>query len=447
MANINFSGLATGLDTEGIIGALVGVERIPLQQLEAENRNLQSKTSIIDNLSSSLSKLSTKAQALGSLGDFLSFSGSLSDESVGKVTASGDAVAGNYKLEVTQLAQAQRTYSNAFADKTAALSTEAQTLTFTINGEDTVVDIEAGTSLAGVVEAINGSGADVTAGMFYDGTQYRLQVVGNATGEDNAISFSDSGLGLGLDVPANTIQAAQNAMFKLDDFEIESASNTVDGILPGVTLELQEETSSPVTLQIKPDSGAVKDKIKGFVDAYNAVFGIINAQVGEGKGRDTLNGDSTLRAIEQQLGFLVSTPVSGLSGYDGAEGSLGQLGIKTGKDGTLSIDDDALDGALAKGFRTAGRIFGGDPASGIDGISALFEAQIDAFTDTTDGLLTIRKKGIKGQIDSNSSRIEDKERYLAAYEQQLRDTYTRLETTVSGLRNQQQYLAQFLLQG
>lgn len=447
MANINFSGLATGLDTDGIIGALVGVERIPLQKLESENRDLRSKTSVIDSLSSSLSDLSKKAKALGSMGDFLSFSTTLSDEAVAKATASGDAVAGNYKLEVTQLAQAQRTYSNAFADKDASLTGSDQTLTLNINGEDTVVDVPAGSSLQGVVDAINGSGAGVTAGMFYDGTQYRLQVVGNATGSDNAITFTDSGLGLGLEVPANTVQNAQSAIFKLDDFEITSQSNTVDGVLPGVTLELTEQTTAPVTLKIQPDSDAVKTKVNDFVKAYNAVFGIINGQVGEGKGRDTLNGDSTLRSIEQQLGFLVSTPVPGLDGYDGAEATLAQLGIKTNKDGTIAVDDAALDSALTKDFRTAGRIFAGDPSAGIDGISALFEQGIDAFVDGTDGLLTIRKNGIKTQITSNETRIGDKERYLEAYEQQLRDTYTRLETTVSSLRNQQQYLAQFLLRG
>lgn len=447
MANINFSGLATGLDTEGIIGALVGVERIPLQTLQSENSELRSKTSIIDNLSSSLSDLATKAKALGSVGDFLSFSASISDESVGKVTASGDAVAGSYKLEVSQLAKAQRTYSVAVADKDASLSASAQSLTLSINGEDTVLNFDADASLSDVVEEINNSGADVTAGMFFDGTSYRLQVVGNKTGEDNAITFTDTGLGLGLEDPLNTVQSAQNAKFKLDDFEIEHDSNTVDGVLPGVTLTLAKETTSAVSLDIAPDADAVKTKIEDFTKAYNAVFGIINAQIGEGKGNNTLNGDSTVRAIEQQLGFMISTPVGGLMGYDGQDAALSQLGIKTNNDGTLAVDSAALDEALAKDFRTAGRIFAGDKSKGIDGISALFEDLVDSFTDSSDGLLTIRKNGIKTQIKSNEDRISDKERYLEAYEQQLRDTYTRLETTVSGLKNQQQYLAQFLLNG
>ena len=444
MPAIQFSGLASGLDTDAIIGALVEVERIPVLRLEEDNRNLRSKSNVIDRLSSSLSDLANKAEALGELGDFLSYTGSISDDSVGKVTASGEAVAGSYNLEVSQLATAQRTYSDPIADKTAALSASAQTLSFTIDGETTDVDIAADSSLEAVVGAINGSGAGVTAGILFDGTNYRLQVVGNETGEDNAITFNDTGLGLNLEGAGNTVQSALNANFKLDGFDVSTASNLVSDVLPGVTLELKEETTSPVTIEVAPDSAAVESKVKSFVDAYNSVFGLINSQVGEGKGEDTLNGDSSLRSVESSLSSLITGVIPGVTGVGGGDAALSQIGIQTQTDGTLVLDSEDFQEAIGSGFRQVGAYFAGDPAQGTDGISALMESVVESLTDTTDGLLTIRKDGIQSEIKSNEDDLEDKEAFLTRYEESLRTQYSLLESTVSELNSQGQYLAQFL---
>lgn len=442
MPAITFSGLASGLDTDSIISALVGVERIPLQALEAENRDLQSKSSIIDSLSSSLSDLSNKADALGTISDFLSYSGTSSNESAIDITTSGDSIPGSYTVSVSALAYAERTYSNAVADKDAALSGVAQTFDITIGAKTTSLAIAENSSLQDVADAINSSDADVTAGIFYDGSNYYLQVVGDETGAANSITFADSGLGLDM---TNTVQSAQDATFIVDGFTITSATNTISDVLPGTTIELKDETTSNATLQIESDTEAVKTKISDFVDSYNAVFAIINAQLGEGKGNETLSGDSTVRSIETQMQTLVAQSISGLSGVGGVDAALSQLGVETQKDGTLLLNSTDLDEALNTDFRGAGRVFAGDEAASIDGFSALFADLIDGFTNSTDGLLTIRKDGINTVIEDNEDRIVEQQAYLDRFEEGLRAQYTALESTMAMLKNQQNYLAQFLL--
>ena len=155
MPAITFSGLASGLDTDSIVSALVGVERIPLQALEAENRDLQSKSSIIDSLSSSLSDLSTKADALGTISDFLSYTGSSSNDSAVEITTSGDSIPGSYEVSITDIAYAQRTYSNGVADKDAALSVADQTFDITIGATTTSLTVAANSTLQDVADAIN----------------------------------------------------------------------------------------------------------------------------------------------------------------------------------------------------------------------------------------------------------------------------------------------------
>jgi flagellar hook-associated protein 2 len=442
MAAISFSGLASQLDTEAIIGALVGVERVPLLRLQQANSQLSGKLGVVDQLSSALASLRTSAQALGSTGDVLSYKGAVSDDDAARMTVSGDAVAGSYVLDVTSMAHAQRTYSDPFTDADAALSATDQTLTLTIDGVDTDITIAAGSSLKDVVTAINAAGADARAGLMFDGSDYRLQIVGTKTGADQAITFGDTGLGLDLANADNTVQEALDAVFTLDGFPMTSSDNVIDDALPGVTLELTAENTGPVQLTVSPDPAGVKTKVQAFVDAYNAVAKLIHAQSGMGKGQETLNGDSTVRAIEQGLSSLISSPISGLTDAAGNSLQLGDLGIETQRDGTLTLDGAKLDEALAADFSHVAAYFVGDATN--DGMATLLSDLVDGYIDGSDSLLEIRKDGIDDLIEVNDRRIADLEAYLERYEANLQQQFTLLESTMSEIQNQGSYLARFL---
>jgi flagellar hook-associated protein 2 len=443
MAAISFSGLSSGLDTDAIINALVGVERLPMLRLQSQNGALTQKKGVVDKLSSALASLRTAAQSLGSTGDVLSYKGKVGNDAVASMTVSGDAVPGSYALEVTNLAQAQRSYSEPFGDADAALSASAQTLTLSIGGVDTDIELAANASLRDVAAAINSAGIDARAGLMFDGTDYRLQVVGTRTGADQAITFTDTGLGLGL--ADNRVQQALDAVFSLDGYPMTSSDNVIDDALPGVTLELTDDTvgfTDPVQLTISADPTAVKSKVKAFVDAYNAVASLIQAQSGQGKGEETLNGDSTVRSIEQGLGRLISSPISGLENAAGYSLQLSDLGIETQRDGTLTLDDDDLDEALAADFAQVAKYFTGDATN--DGIATLLSDAIDSYIDGSDSMLEIRKDGISDVIELNDKRIADLEAYLERFEANLQQQFTLLESTMSEIKNQGDYLARFL---
>ncbi|MEE9384450.1 MAG: flagellar filament capping protein FliD [Nannocystaceae bacterium] len=445
MPAIQFSGLASGLNTTEIINAIMGVERIPVLRIQENNRDLNSQLGIIGKLTSALTDLSGKAEALGTLGDFLSYTGSVSDDSVARATADGDAVPGSYNLEVTTLAAAQRTYSDTVSDASASISAIDDTLTLTLDGTNTEITVAANSTLEDLVGLINGSGANVTAGILFDGSNYRLQVVGNETGASNAITFDEGSMALGLSSAGNTVQAAVDAAFTLDGFAITSGSNTISDALAGVTLELESTTDSAVTIKIEPDPALVKEKIHEFVDAYNEVARIIHAQAGEGKGNNTLNGDSSLRTIESQLQQLVTGAIADVTDANGNELALGRLGIETQRDGSLKIDDGDLDSFLASDFRLAASIFVGDTDNSVDGMADLLEDLIDGFTDkSANGILPTRSDGIQTRIDSNETRIEAQRTYLERFENNLRNQYIALEQTMSLLQSQQSYMAQFL---
>ena len=56
----------------------------------------------------------------------------------------------------------------------------------------------------------------------------------------------------------------------------EFSSNTVTGLLPGVTLNLLSSSSSSVTVEVKEDTSLLQEQIEKFVENYNDVINTID---------------------------------------------------------------------------------------------------------------------------------------------------------------------------
>ena len=61
---ITFGGLATGMDTDAIISALMGIERRPLQRLETDKSFFNSRQTAFNDLDGKLKDLMAKAEAI-----------------------------------------------------------------------------------------------------------------------------------------------------------------------------------------------------------------------------------------------------------------------------------------------------------------------------------------------------------------------------------------------
>ena len=111
MANINFNGLASGLDSGSIIDKLVSLERLPITRLQQQQANITNKLSLVGGFISKLQDLQVKADALNQSNAVAVFSATSNDESRVKVTASAGATPGSYSLKVNKLARAETTRS------------------------------------------------------------------------------------------------------------------------------------------------------------------------------------------------------------------------------------------------------------------------------------------------------------------------------------------------
>lgn len=442
MSAITFSGLGTGMDTAAIIDQLVSLERGGIRKLETRKSDYNSQIKIFQNINSNLSTLRTKAQDLSSISDVLSYSTTSSDADKVGISANGNAKPGSYAVTVSQLAQSQRTYSSTFESSTTAGVAGAGTLSIQVGSEDAVdIAIEADDTLEDIVSKINATDTDTTASLIETVDGWRLQVSGTETGADNAVSFTETGVTLGL---TNTVQTAQDALITVDGFNVQSSTNQVDSAIPGVTLNLKEETDvdETITVNVTADSNTTRSKIQGLVDTYNSIVSMIraeNAYTGEAKGGNRLTGDSTLRSLQMQMGTMIS---SALEGLEGNFSSLAEIGISTDRTGQLSIDSTKFDEAMNQDAVGVAQILAGTADGSAEGIADKLETLVDNFIDYSDGIITARVSGLNERIKQIDVSIGREETRVLSFEDRLRAQFTAMETMVNTLNSQSSFLAQ-----
>ncbi|MFO0553053.1 MAG: flagellar filament capping protein FliD [Polyangiaceae bacterium] len=433
MSTISFGGLSSGLDTNAIIDAMVGAEKVPLTAIQTKQQTLTSAISTVNAIASKLGNLKNAAQALSTTNGFSSFKASSSDSSAVVATVTGGASAGAFDLSVQSLAKEQRTYSSNFSSSTSALG-QTGTLSIAV-GSGTAVDVNvaATDSLTDVATKINSAGLRATATVVYDGTNYKLQVRGQDTGAANAITFNETGSSIGL---TNTVQSASDARLTLDGMTITRSTNQIVGVIPGVTLALQKTTSSPVSVHVDTDADGLTSKINALVTAYNDVVAYSQSASGYGQTKATnamLAGDSTIRSVLSKLGLSIGTPVPGTTGrYT----TLGSVGLSTNRDGRLSFDQTKLATALSADSVGVQKLFVASTELGSTGAMTGLMNTVNQLANQPNSLLKLKADSMGVQ----SNRLEDdaaaQQRRIDGLEVQLRQRFSDLEAVVSKYKAQ-----------
>src|SRR5690606_1826950 len=231
------SGIASGLDTDKWIEAVMALERRPITQLQQRKTTLQQQRDAWRDINTRLNNLSSRLSDLRLSTTFLNRTATSSDANVLSVSAGTAAIPGRYEVEVKQLAQAHRVRSDKRdADKALGLSG-----TFKIFGVQVTVDEE--DTLATIAQKINDARAGVSATVI-DG-----YLVLQATETNKRIQFTDDNCVLhSLGILKNRCvknqlqapQAAQIVVGGIDGIVVTRDSNTISDVLQGVTLTLKD---------------------------------------------------------------------------------------------------------------------------------------------------------------------------------------------------------------
>jgi flagellar hook-associated protein 2 len=439
---IQFGGLASGLDVESIINSLSSIEQKPIQDLGSSKSLVDQAVSTLGTFTSKLSALRSAAQALKDPKQFASFTATSTETSAVTASIFGAAASGSYDVSVTALAREQKTFTDPQSSSTSALG-YAGSLTMTINGVVTNVTVKATDSLADLAANINGSGARANAAVIYDGTNYRLQVRGLDTGATNAITFAENGFSLGLNASGNQYQTAQDAAFKVDGVSITRATNSVVGVIPGVTLALTNLTNS-AKVNVAADPTALQSKVNAFVSAYNAVvqLGQQTAGYGTQKAQNTeLAGDASIRTVLGRLSGLLSAPINGTSGL---YSTLGAVGVASTKDGVLQLNGGKLSTALSADPTAVAKVFVTDASQGATGVMDSFITAINSMIDSPSSVVAARISGLQTKSRGITKRVDEMQARLDTYTTRLRAQFTAMDQTVSAYKAQGNAITNFL---
>jgi flagellar hook-associated protein 2 len=209
---------------------------------------------------------------------------------------------------------ANQTFSSIDVGQSITLNAAAGTITAVMAGglqTGTVSGKNVSTgdgSLATVVGNINAAGAGVTATAVQVGLNtYRLQLTSNTAGANNgenidASAFNDNVGGF------LTLTAAADAKVTVGSgpgsYTVTATSNSVSGLLPGVTVNLKQQSAVPVTVTVNRDDAAIADKVQAMIDAANSVQDVISQLTKydpSTKSASPLTGDATATHLMSAL--------------------------------------------------------------------------------------------------------------------------------------------------
>ena len=388
MSTITSTGIGSGLDVTGIISKLMSVESLPLQTMQQQQSSYQADLTAFGTLSSSLSSFQNSLATLSNSSTFNSLSASSSSTAVATASVANTAIAGNYSVNVTQLAQGQTISSTGQVSNTATIGTGASTTvsfqfgsvtgtatngsfsgaTFT---QDTTQPIGSVTidstnnSLQGIASAINSANIGVNASIVGDGsaTPYHLVLTSASTGAKSTLKITATGDStlqnlLNYD-PAGTqnftqITAGQNANMTVNGIAVTSASNTIANSVQGVTFNVASVGTTNVS--VSPNTSTVSSAVSSFVQNYNSLNSTIaqlTAYNGTSQQSGPLLGDPTVRNLQTQLRNIFNSTVAGSSN---SLTNLTQIGVTFNSDGSLALNSSKLQTALSTNFSGVGSL-------------------------------------------------------------------------------------------
>jgi len=439
-ATFSAGGLASGIDTNSIVDQLVKLESRPIDLLRQRQTGIKTQVSTLAQIISKLSSLGTAAAELGSAG-VLAVKVASSNDAFAATPGTG-ALAGRYSVRVDRLAQAAKWRSGAFGSATAPVVGGTLQLTVAGTAYDPIT-VTDGMALSDVAFAIRQSGAPVSATVLTarDGEAY-LSVTARDTGYSGAdpsqalsLAFTATG-SAGTDPAFAETQAATNAAFSIDGIDFVRSTNTVTDALPGVTLALKKGATAPAPqgaaedLVLQTDVEASQARLQTLVDAYNGVMGLVQAQLAVREDTDrsrTLAGDASVRALQAGLQRLVVTRVPGLPTVS----TLADLGVRTARDGSLSIDATAFGAALARDPGALDALF----STATTGLSAVTSSFVQGQVGDGTGLLVTHRSGLDATVRALDDQAEAMQRRVDAFRERLVRQFAAMESAVSAYKS------------
>lgn len=472
MATISSIGIGSGLDVNSIVSQLVALEKQPLKTLAVKATLVQEQISAFAQIQSQFAALTDVATRLSDPSAWVARSASSSNPGAATITVTAAANATSFSLDVDALAKTQLVSSAGVAPGTLP---GAGTLTLQLGawsaggasftpGASASVDVTvtATDTLATIASKINAADSGVVATVFNDGSNERLLLQSKDTGAATGFRLQSAdpalaGLvfdpenspGAGMASAGIPVQFGQDAQARINGLAVTSASNTLTGNLPGVTIKLLATTTqdfglpgevkAPLTLSISEDvTGAVKN-VTDFVDAYNALnktlSDLTKFDAATQKGA-LFQGDSSVVGLQNVLRNMLGSSSAG-----GVYQHLSDVGVERQLNGSLSINTPKMSIAANNGVNLQ-LLFTSDNDNPLSNGFALKLGALGRGVLGSGGSVVNKATALQGALDRNTreqTRINDR---ATLFEERLRRQYSVLDAQMAQLTALNAFVAQ-----
>lgn len=457
MPSVQFSGLASGIDSAALIDSLIEARQITNKFRREEIEQKESSNTALSELKTKLADLDKLLEPFRSAsGGGVRKKASSSTTTVATAVAGSNATNSSYAVNVVSTAKSA-TGSLYNSGGYSALTSVFQAGVGSGNVEITVgqgseertisVDVTRGdTTVQEVIDAIN---SDSEA-------QGRLSAVAVNTGTTASPNYQivlntlEQGESLGTlavqltglaALNVSTISQASDAEFSVSGINgnITRSSNTISDVIPGVTLQLA--TNGTTTVSVGTDADGTTDAMKEIVEAYNDIVEFITTNdavtiESKSSGNVITRGSLAITNVDDDFLAKFRSDISSATSENGTSATtMSLIGISTNRDGTLSFDEDVFRAAVGSDLTGVSEVMRdfADRSSGVLGTIyqfTKFQGSIDlAITTNNTAIETLNKS------------IERLERSSGELRNTLNLRFARLERLVGDLQNQQNALS------
>jgi flagellar hook-associated protein 2 len=429
---------SVGIDVTAAVNSAVSAAQAPETAWEAQQTTLQNQATALTKIQTDASNLDNDMFALNNItGPLSARTVASSNPSVVSATAASGAAVGNHTVVVTSLASTDTWASGVTADPVPTGSFVITTAT----GSTTIATGTGGsTTLSDVAKQINQDNIGVSASVVTDATGSRLAIVANNSG--SASNFTVTGAsGSAASIPMSEVgSGGSNAVLSVDGIPIQSASNTVTGALPGVTLNLLNTSAGAnVSLSVAPDTTQASAAINQFVTDYNTAITDLNTQFTfSGSSEGVLATDSSVRSLQSTLEAAMSYTQAPGTGTTTTVPNLSSLGISVNNDGTLSVDSGTLTSMLQNNYSDVQNFFQG---TALNGFANTMDQQLTSFISPSDGAFTLDLQSINTEYNDLSTDITNfQTNYIVPLQARLQADYSAAETALEQLPTETQQI-------
>lgn len=473
---ITSAGSASGMDFESIISAMVEAKSASISNTTTTRKaETELELSGVGKLKSALKTFQESIEALteGTGFNERKVTTDLTEENqYFTVSTEEDAANGNYNISVDQLAQSEKIAQKFDTGKTFT----AGTLKFTVPGvkdengnwtkdehgveikERTFeIEVEDGDTLDSLRRKINNNDYGVTATILNTKDGQKLVIDSGFSGNDATFKIEGTGgmTDFNYDSTTNTAgkwdvtQHAQDAVIRVDGEEMRSNTNEFDNAISGLTitankLSAKDENGDVITnsVAITADNDKVTEKMQNFVNAYNTLMSTMDDLYKHNTYTDGENnydggelaGDNMLRSLQNQLQNMMSSMGNGANGMN-----IYSMGFELESDGTISLDKTEFKEGLTDNFNALVNMLTGD-----DGLLTRFDETVEEYTKSA-GILDKRSETLNMEVDRYEEEENENALYLEEYEENLRQRYAKLDTTIANYNNSLSYLQSALM--